>query len=304
MMRIFNSLAFLHILIFIGITLDKLIAQDQIAFTLAEQIASSTVRLEVYDKANKLKMGTGFFFLFYGKNGEEIPVIATNRHVLKDAKIITFYLTVYDGKNRKNLIIPIKLEDIDSLLLMHPDNSIDLAVIFIGPKLNEISNMGYRPFFKILVQSLIPSNEKLKQLDAIEEILMVGYPTGILDSVNNYPIFRRGITATHPGNKYQGRDEFLIDVACYPGNSGSPIFIYNSGAYYDKRDSSIVAGNRILFIGILRGGIVYNEKGEIKIVTIPDDKKSLTNKSLINLGIALRASKLLDFENIIRNMFK
>ena len=36
------------------------------------------------------------------------------------------------------------------------------------------------------------------ELSAVEEILMIGYPNGLWDAVNNYPLIRRGVTASHP----------------------------------------------------------------------------------------------------------
>ena len=35
---------------------------------------------------------------------------------------------------------------------------------------------------------------KIKELSALEELVMVGYPIGLSDVRNNYPIFRKGYT--------------------------------------------------------------------------------------------------------------
>jgi len=72
---------------------------------------------------------------------------------------------------------------------------------------------------------------------------MVGYPVGIWDSANNMPVIRRGITATHPGKDYEGKSEFMIDAACFPGSSGSPVFLFNLGSYPQKA-GGIVIGTR------------------------------------------------------------
>jgi len=64
---------------------------------------------------------------------------------------------------------------------------------------------------------------------------MVGYPIGLWDEKNNYPIFRKGITATHPANDYNGKSEFMIDAACFPGSSGSPVYIIDELNYVDKK---------------------------------------------------------------------
>ncbi len=63
---------------------------------------------------------------------------------------------------------------------------------------------------------------------------MVGYPVGLWDSVNNMPILRRGSTATLLDWTYEGRQEFVIDAACFPGSSGSPVFKYTVGDYIQQ----------------------------------------------------------------------
>ena len=90
---------------------------------------------------------------------------------------------------------------------------------------------GKRPFYINLSQGVIGSPEALSSLAPIEDITMIGYPNGLWDEVNNLPIVRRGITATSANGKYQGKTEFLIDAACFPGSSGSPVFVYNNGSY-------------------------------------------------------------------------
>lgn len=54
---------------------------------------------------------------------------------------------------------------------------------------------------------------------------MVGYPIGLADARNNYPIFRKGYTAAHPAVDFNEDGIGLVDMACFPGSSGSPIYI-------------------------------------------------------------------------------
>lgn len=133
---------------------------------------------------------------------------------------------------------------------------------------------------------------------------MVGYPIALWDSVNNYPIFRKDITATSPANKYDGRDEFTIDAACWPGSSGPPVFLYNMGNYVDKEGNTVI-GNRFYLLGILFAGPVYKDRGQIKIVNIPDraDTQAVTYIP-INLWVVIRASRLLGLEPIIAQLFR
>ena len=70
------------------------------------------------------------------------------------------------------------------------------------------------------------TDEWAENLDAIEDIIMVGYPNGIFDTTNNRPIVRKGITASDPKIDYEGKRLFMADIACYYGSSGSPVLVY------------------------------------------------------------------------------
>lgn len=64
---------------------------------------------------------------------------------------------------------------------------------------------------------------------------MIGYPNGLWDSVNNMPIVRRGTMATNISLNHNDKREFVIDAACFPGSSGSPVVLFNKGGYADKK---------------------------------------------------------------------
>jgi hypothetical protein len=102
-----------------------------------------------------------------------------------------------------------------------------------------------RIYFMALGKEIIPTAEQLEGLAALEDIVMVGYPIGLWDKVNNMPIIRRGITATHPKLPYNGREEFMIDAACFPGSSGSPVVLYNETGYIDRNLSRFVPEPRV-----------------------------------------------------------
>jgi len=102
-------------------------------------------------------------------------------------------------------------------------------------------------FYISLDKSLISTCQQLSDFSALEEILMVGYPNGIWDNVNNKPILRKGVTATHPNFDYCGKKEIMIDAACFPGSSGSPVFIFNEGSYRDKRGNMYMGASRVFY---------------------------------------------------------
>ncbi len=278
----------------------------------AEGLAFSTVQIQVeLDKDNATGsgtdyfMGTGFFFTFFLEEKENIPVIVTNKHVVAGAKKGSFILTNTnaDGTPNTTSHIHVSMDSFESKWIAHPDSTIDLAIMPIAPLIKEMISKEFIPFFRTLNKSFIPTDEQLKHLTTVEDIVMVGYPTGISDRYNNYPIFRDGITATHPANKYEGRDEFMIDAACFPGSSGSPVFLLNIGSFVDKRSGTLLIGDRFYFLGILYAGPQYTATGEIKIATIPDRQSTSTQTYIpINLGNVIRSSKLIDFENVLKQI--
>jgi len=292
-----TSLLFLLILF-----LESSISQKNEMLSLSEQLAYSTVKIRVM-RDNSYSTGTGFFFDFL-IDDKYIPVIITNKHLIKGAKKGEFFLTGTnaDGSPSPSSRFYKEIDNFETFWILHPDSNIDLAVMPIAPILNEAVIKNFKPFFRTIDKSFIPTEDQLKQLTAVEDILIVGYPRGIWDTVNNYPIFRKGITATHPANRYNGRDEFLIDAAIYPGSSGSPVFLYNIGNYVSK-DGTTIIGNRFYFLGVIYAVYIYNPKGELKIITIPDRTDTLSFVRLpINLGLVISSSKILDFEPLLKKL--
>ena len=165
--------------------------------------------------------------------------------------------------------------------------------------LAELEKLLWKPFYIDLTPELIPNSESFKKLGPLEEITMIGYPNGLWDHVNNYPIVRRGLTATPCNSKYNGSNEFLIDAACFPGSSGSPIFIFNQGAHLDG--NTVVMGGRLLLIGVLYAGHTHTATGEIKVVPIPTVTVPIAVSSIPNnLGICIWSSRITEFEPALR----
>ena len=137
----------------------------------------------------------------------------------------------------------------------------------------------------------------LSSVDAVEEIIMIGYPNGLWDSTNNMPIVRRGITATNISFDYNGKKEFLIDAACFPGSSGSPVLICNVGAYRDKQGNLNLGSSRVLFVGVLYAGPQLTVTGDIRIVSVPDSQQKAMSVAAIpnNLGYIIKSECILDF---------
>lgn len=243
--------------------------------------------------------GTGFFFIFT-INNNEVPVIVTNKHVVKNSIKGNFRLSLADSNGNwiKNSYIDINCDDFEKMWIMHPEENIDLCIMPIASLLQEAQKMGKKLYFKALDKTIIPSFQQIKKLTAIEDILMIGYPNGLWDSYNNMPIIRRGVTATNVKLDYNNKKEFLIDIAAFPGSSGSPIFIYNQGSY--PVQNGIVVGSRLILLGVLYAGTKMNIEGNVEIVEVPTvNIPIMKSKIPNNIGIIIKIEKLLDFEIIL-----
>lgn len=146
-------------------------------------------------------------------------------------------------------------------------------------------------------ESLVPTSGRLDSLAAIEDVLMIGYPKGFGDSVNNLPIVRRGTTATPAYLNYNGLPQFLVDIPIYTGSSGSPIFIYNSN-YVDKKGTMVFAIRSIL-LGIVVQSQDYVAKGSV----LSSKKIKLKTETLLPFGIAvvIKSSELMGLKpNLVK----
>jgi len=166
----------------------------------------------------------------------------------------------------------------------------------IAPLIHQAASQNKTFFFITLDKSLIPTSTDLEDMLGLEEVVMVGYPSGIWDEVNNFPVFRRGVTASHPLHDWNGKSEFLIDAACFPGSSGSPVLIFDTHGYQSKK-GTFLGSSRIKLLGILYAGPQYTVTGEIKIVAVPTQNVPIAVSHIPNnLGIVIKSSKLDAFE--------
>ena len=270
--------------------------------TAAEQLMHTTVRLECELADGGVSTGTGFFFAFKLDDDQQIPLIVTNKHVINGANTGTFVLTkrAPDGSPQMGDHETIRLDNFESLWVTHPDKDVDLAVFPIAPLLRSAETQNISLFYVSLDDSLLPTSETHQSLGGLEDITMIGYPNGIWDTKNNMPIIRRGITATNPKLDYNGLPMFVIDCACFPGPSGSPVLIFNQGGYTDARGNTHMGTNRVILMGVLFAGPQHIAEGEIQTIDIPLQQIPISLSRIPNnLGFVVRSDKLRDFKPLL-----
>lgn len=272
--------------------------------TLSERVIHSTIMIRTILHNGGRSSGTGFFFDFGDGNGKVIPAIITNKHVIRDTD--TGHLTFTVSKNGRpdySNTTDYVIQNFEKEWVNHPDSEVDLCAMPIAEIILTEREKGIELFWKSFDKRLIPDERELSMLSALEEITMIGYPNGIWDSVNNLPIIRRGITATPPKLNYNGRQEFMIDAACFPGSSGSPILQLNEGSYHTT--TGLVVGNRLKLLGVLYAGPQHTASGKIQIVNIPTRQETLVTSMIPNnLGVIINASRILELEDEFKKKYK
>lgn len=257
--------------------------------TLAERIFYSTVKLTASKGGVPISTGTGFF-MYFAMQGDRIhPAIVTNKHVLNGADRITAVCHFADGNKPSGKFVPCNLLIVQNSYIEHPDLDVDLCAIPFSEIMNQASDAGTPIFLQFIDRSIIPADDDWEYFDAIEEVTMIGCPNGISDEFNNLPISRRGITASPLSKKYNGKNEFMVDMACFPGSSGSPVFIYDKGGFFDRRAGVYnIGAQRIFFVGILYAGPQITNTGQIILGQPP----RIMVAGMMQLGNVIRSSTL------------
>lgn len=249
------------------------------------QYLYSTVRIEGFTKAKKSITGTGFYFNFVESETHDLIAIVTNRHVLKDVVEATIKIILLDEKEVSHDTKPLSLTitDLDKKVIYHPNPDIDLCALPLALVIDQTRDIpkGWKLALYAYSKNDLPSPEEFDELTAIEDIIMIGYPDGLMDEVNNKPIIKKGITSTHIMLDYENEKMFLIDMYCFEGSSGSPVLLYKYGVFEADGDSYI--GRRTRFLGVLFAGHDTPVEGKLARITLSKLKPVLD----INMHIGL-----------------
>lgn len=264
--------------------------------SLSEKLMYCTVNIKTNTGS-----GTGFFFKFL-IDGKECPILITNKHVIDNDynKIVSINFHIDNGYNTSNTNFEITLTN--NRWYFHSNK--DLCFCFINPYNEIIKKINKRGIFiSSIDKSIIYSKQQLEGLSALEELTMIGYPIGLSDEKNNFPIFRKGYTASHPGICFNEEGIGLADISAFPGSSGSPIFILNENSYSSK-EGVVRIGSRCILLGVLFAGPQISVDGKFEIKSIPTNQQKINVSTPImtNLGYYVCAYEILEFENMIKEI--
>jgi len=261
------------------------------------------MKINVYYADGEGGSGTGFIFKVSGGDAGDLYFLVTNRHVIEGASRVEFRFTksTPDGHpNHEEHHICHFETDSYNLIAYHPDAEVDLCIIGLGPALQSVLDSGHQPYIKGFTVDQIADQQDRLSAKAIENVLMIGYPNGLVDEIHNVPIVRRGVTATPIFLDHNGRPEFVVDAACFPGSSGSPIIRYDHGCFIEDGETKF--GTRAQLLGILYAGPYVQPDGSVQTRHIPTGAVTEDDiKVMINLGYCIRAEEILGFYQILES---
>jgi len=259
--------------------------------TTAEQLFFVTLRVAGRSAEGDRWTGTGFIYAIPTVAGGQAHFLITNRHVLADASQVDlqFMSATADRKpdygNAHHASIGLGGES----WVGHPDEAVDVAAIPLGGVLNQMTaDGGQLPFFRSLSPEHLLRPEGVGQYDALEEVTLIGYPNGLIDTHNLIPVARRGATATPIAIDYEGDPAFLIDAAVFEGSSGSPVFILPSAGYTARDGNFVVGGRSLVCLGVLASGPVGERVGEV-IELQHEPQRVAVMRELLGLGKVFKA---------------
>jgi hypothetical protein len=280
---------------------------------------TTKIHTETQISATQLKTGdaTGFFVTFRTPQGDRLCLV-TNRHVVEGINTMKVYINTKDSHGDPidssfiTCTLPFSTWKEKDNYYFHPrvnpvtNEPYDLCVIpfdSIIPQIESLTKTSL--FYKSFNEDRFMTDANKASLDSIEDIMMVGYPNGLWDHVNNRPLIRRGITATDSKIDYLGSKMFLIDCACIEGSSGSPVLQYKDGLKAKLNGARLDLNNEVdyLLLGIQQS--IPKKKVEATIDSSSGSTSTLQSgekislKIPINLGYILKAELLLDIKSII-----
>lgn len=227
--------------------------------------------------------GTAFFVgVKDSKNPERnFAYLVTAKHVLQDSDHKSWLPNIFLRLNTKNggseiVEIPVSPSGTNKTVFLHPDPSVDIAVIPALPDQNRFD-------FKILPENMITTEKDFKDLNITEgsEVFFTGLFSPYVGTRRNYPVVRFGRVSLITDEKIKFADQeahlYLIETGSYGGNSGSPVFFFLGS---DRTPGSLILGPPLLKLaGVMKGSFL-----DIQPVSAVETSKVPVAPS--NMGIA------------------
>jgi hypothetical protein len=222
----------------------------------------TVVAIGVGDDPNKRYwIGTGFIFGKYiegsDKNGRKKSYclwLVTNKHVFINCKTIYIKFNSAQDTKSKDYRVNLIARNGRPYWVGHPNKNIDIAVIFLSAKFLEQECRLYKCFHS---DEHIMDKKKMcsKRVTEGDRIFVLGFPMNLVSPERQYVICRGGYISRIRDFLENKSEDFLIDAAIFPGNSGGPVIICPSALAI--RGTNPI--DKACLIGIVKSYIPYSD---------------------------------------------
>lgn len=259
--------------------------------SITKKLLFNTIRVDTELEDGSEGSGTAFVFSHTTGSGVHTFVV-TNRHLVEDVRSGGLVFTQKrHGQPALGERFQININDFSHAWFLHPNPEVDLAIISLRPLEQAARDQGVELYYHAIDSRLAPDAATLRALDALEQVIFVGYPNGVWDQVNLMPIMRRGTTATPMALDFEGRQEFLIDAAVYPGSSGSPVFVYQPDTLRSLQSGG---GMKFIFAGVVAAVFFREEANHLVPLPVPPNNQPIMMGSeMIDLGLVIKADAVI-----------
>lgn len=259
-----------------------------------KKLLFNTVRVDTVLEDGSEGSGTAFV-VSHGHARGHHTFIVTNRHLVDGVRHGGLVFTQKShGQPLLGERFQLNIDQFPQAWFGHPDPAVDLSIIPMRPLEQAANAQGVELYYQPIDTRLVPDEAAIRALDALEEVLFVGYPSGVWDQVNLMPILRRGTTATPMALDFEGRAEFLIDAAVYPGSSGSPVFVYLPETL--RPAQSVV--KKFLFAGVVAAVFFREEASHPVVAPVPPNNQGMVMGSeMIDLGLVIKSQSVVEVIN-------
>lgn len=120
------------------------------------------------------------------------------------------------------------------------------------------------------------------------EVFMVGCPNGLFVESERLPIVRKGILANKMSEDFSSpcmSNVGVVDIACFPGSSGS-VILADRDFLDEPSQNSSVAPSRMRLCGILSSGPTFNRVGA------PIPKGGAPTRQMMHIGYFVKGFRI------------
>lgn len=219
----------------------------------------ATCKMISYSGNEQTGVGTSFFVRY-----QNTLFLFTTYHQVQDSTHLKILMLAENQTKRETL-------EISSSQFIKIVN-MDLAMADVTEMIKD------SPIYKNLkIKAFVVEDniDYLNDIDLLDDIFFIGYPSGLIDTQNLTPLMRRCSFSSIYSEDFSGEPVFIIDGSVFPGSSGSPVFH---------------VGEKISLLGIISSAVVKQSKHETQYI---DLGKAIKTKAILAM---IKAYKKGEFE--------